>query len=154
LRPCILSSSSPPPQVSAPSLDYRHPIIPSSLVLRVYPFPATSEWKTAFSVSRDKEEVFSIPAVGEVDRKIQFRTGLSKLCLDFSFLLLRATLRTFSIGEICQYFADEGVSRTQRGGSPTAVISISRRGWVDTVPEPLLLRKCCSADLWICSQEL
>jgi hypothetical protein len=54
-------------------------------------------------------------------------------------------------------FADRGVSRSQRGGSLTAVISVfvnrSRyvffqvvpqlysRGWVDPVPDPLLLRK-------------
>jgi hypothetical protein len=36
---------------------------------------------------------------------------------------------------------------------------LSSRGWVDPVPDPLLLRKCVSVgnrtrDLWICSQEL
>jgi hypothetical protein len=60
-------------------------------------------------------------------------------------------------------FADSGVSRGQGNGSPTAVISVSRpepyfsfqvapqlysRGWVDPVPEPLLLRKSGSARNW------
>jgi hypothetical protein len=36
---------------------------------------------------------------------------------------------------------------------------LSSRGWVDHVPDPLLLRKSCRAgnwtrDLWICSQEI
>jgi hypothetical protein len=66
-------------------------------------------------------------------------------------------------------FSDRGVSRGQRGGSPTVVNlsfldrscyfffqvvpHLSSRGWVDPVPEPLLLRKSGSAenrnrDLW------
>jgi hypothetical protein len=71
-------------------------------------------------------------------------------------------------------FADRGVSRGQRNGSPRPYSRISRpepllflplapqlysRGWVDPVRDPLLLRKSGSAgnrtrDLWICSQEL
>jgi hypothetical protein len=72
-------------------------------------------------------------------------------------------------------FADRGVSRGQRGGSSTAVNlpcsrpealllfeaapHLSSWGWVDPVPEPLLLRKFGSArnrthDLWVRSQEL
>jgi hypothetical protein len=64
---------------------------------------------------------------------------------------------------------------SQRNGSPRPLISVFRtrsryfpiqvasqlssRGWVDTVPDPLLLRKSGSAgnrtpDLWICIQEL
>jgi hypothetical protein len=36
---------------------------------------------------------------------------------------------------------------------------LSSRSWVDPVPDPLLLRKICSAGnptwyLWVCSQEL
>ena len=72
-------------------------------------------------------------------------------------------------------FADRGVSHGQRNGSPRPfLISFSRpepllfihvapqltsRGWVDPVPDPLLLRKSGSAgnrtrDLCICSQKL
>jgi hypothetical protein len=72
-------------------------------------------------------------------------------------------------------FVDRGVSRGQRGGSPT-VVNVSfldrsryfsfkylliypHKGWVDPVPDPLLLRKSCSAgnptwDLWVSSQEV
>jgi hypothetical protein len=67
------------------------------------------------------------------------------------------------------------MSRGQRSGAPTVVNlsfldrsryflfqvapHLSSRGWVDAVPDPLLLRKSCSAwnrirDLWVCSQEL
>jgi hypothetical protein len=59
------------------------------------------------------------------------------------------------------------VLRGQRNGSPPAVNPVfiqvapqlSSQGWVDPVPDPLLLRKCSSArnrtrDLGICSQEL
>jgi hypothetical protein len=58
-------------------------------------------------------------------------------------------------------FADRGVSRSQRGGSSTGVIlffldrsrhfffqvapQLYSRGWVDPVPDPLLLRKSGSA---------
>jgi hypothetical protein len=69
---------------------------------------------------------------------------------------------------------DRGMSRGQRGGSPTAVnLSFSDRshyvffqvaphlsswGWMDSVPDPLLLWKCGRAGnrtryLWVCSQE-
>jgi hypothetical protein len=72
-------------------------------------------------------------------------------------------------------FVDRGVSHSQRGGTPTAVnLSLpdrsrqcffqvapylSLRGWVDLVPDPLLLRKSGSAenltrDFWVCSQEV
>jgi hypothetical protein len=71
-------------------------------------------------------------------------------------------------------FADRRMSRSQRGVSPTAVISVFRpepllffqvatqlysRDWVDPVPGLLLLRKSGSTgnqtgNLWICSQEL
>jgi hypothetical protein len=72
-------------------------------------------------------------------------------------------------------FVDSGASRGQRGGSPTVVnlsfLDRSRyfsfryflihphEGWVDLVPDPLLLRKSGSAgnrswDLWISSQEV
>ena len=71
--------------------------------------------------------------------------------------------------------ADRGVSRAQRNGSPRPLISVfwtgaatifiqvapqlTSRGWVDPVPDPLLLRKSGSAgnrtrDLYICSQKL
>jgi hypothetical protein len=67
------------------------------------------------------------------------------------------------------------MSRGQRNGSPRLLnlgfldrsrhfsiqvaTQLSSRGWVDPVPDPLLLRKSGSAgnrtwDLWICSQEL
>jgi hypothetical protein len=61
-------------------------------------------------------------------------------------------------------FADRGVSRGQSGGSFTAVnvcfldrnryfifpvaIQLSLRGWVDPVPDPLLLRKSGNAGNW------
>jgi hypothetical protein len=71
-------------------------------------------------------------------------------------------------------FADRGVSRSQRGRSPSAVISISRpeplqflpsSSWIvltrlsGPVPDPLFLRKFGSAGNWTqnlltCSQEL
>jgi hypothetical protein len=72
-------------------------------------------------------------------------------------------------------FADRGVSRGQRGGTPMVVNAIfldrsryfffqvashlSSQVWVDLVPDPLPLRKSGSAwnraqDLWVCSQEL
>jgi hypothetical protein len=72
-------------------------------------------------------------------------------------------------------FADRGVSRGQRGGSPTVVNlsfldrsryvffqvapHLSSGGWVDPVPDLLLLWKSGSArnrtrDLWVCSQEV
>jgi hypothetical protein len=72
-------------------------------------------------------------------------------------------------------FVDRGMSRSQGGGSPTVVnlcfldrsryfsfnylLIYPHKGWVDPVPDPLLLRKCGSAgnrtrDLWVSSQEL
>jgi hypothetical protein len=72
-------------------------------------------------------------------------------------------------------FAEDGVSRGHRGGSPTVVnLNCCRletllsfqvaphlysRGWVDPVPDPLLLRKFGSAqnltqDLWVNIQKL
>jgi hypothetical protein len=72
-------------------------------------------------------------------------------------------------------FVDGGVSRGQRGRSPTVVnlsfpdrsryfsfkqlLIYSHKGWADHVPELLLLRKSGSAgnrmrDLWVSSQEL
>jgi hypothetical protein len=72
-------------------------------------------------------------------------------------------------------FGDRGVSCGQRGGSPTAVnlsfldrsgyfcfkylLIYPHKGWVDPVPDPLLLRKFGSAGnrtryLWLSSQEL
>jgi hypothetical protein len=72
-------------------------------------------------------------------------------------------------------FLDRGVSCGQRGESPTAINinfldrsryflfkvapHLSSRGWVDPVPDPLLLRKSGSAgnrtrDLCVCSQEM
>jgi hypothetical protein len=72
-------------------------------------------------------------------------------------------------------FAVRGVSRDQRGESPTVgnpsyldriryfffqlAPHLSSRGSVDPVPDPLLLRKCDSAwnrtwDLWLCRKEL
>jgi hypothetical protein len=72
-------------------------------------------------------------------------------------------------------FADRGVSRGQRSGYPTAINlsfldpsryyffqkapQLSSWGWVDPIPDPLLLRTSGSAenrtwDLWLCSQEL
>jgi hypothetical protein len=79
------------------------------------------------------------------------------------------------VGEVSANFYGYRVWRGQRNGSPRPLISVfytrSRyiyiklapqlhtRGWVDLVPNPLLLRKSDSAgnltaDLWICSQEL
>jgi hypothetical protein len=76
---------------------------------------------------------------------------------------------------LVQTFADRGVSRGQLGGTPTVVNlsfldrsryfsfqvapHLSSRGWVDPVPDPLLLRKSGSAGnrtrgLWVCSQEV
>jgi hypothetical protein len=72
-------------------------------------------------------------------------------------------------------FVDRGLSRGQRDGKPTAgnltfidwscyfffqvALHLSSRGWVDAVPEPLLLRKCSGVGnptlhFLICSQEL
>jgi hypothetical protein len=72
-------------------------------------------------------------------------------------------------------FADRGVSRCQRGKTPTTVNlrflyrgcyfffqvtpHLCSRGWVDPVPNQSLLRKYGSArnrtrDFWVCSQEL
>jgi hypothetical protein len=71
-------------------------------------------------------------------------------------------------------FADGGLSRGQRGRTPTAVnlsfldrnryfsfqvVHLCSRGWVDPVPDPLLHRESDSAcnrtrDLWVCRQEL
>jgi hypothetical protein len=72
-------------------------------------------------------------------------------------------------------FADRGVSRGQHGESPTAINlsfldwnhyflfqvahHLSSQGWVDPIPDPLLLRKFGSTgdttqDLWVCSQEV
>jgi hypothetical protein len=71
-------------------------------------------------------------------------------------------------------FVDGGLSHGQHGWTPTAVNLFSRLelllffqvvphlsswGWVNPVPDPLLLRKSGSAenrtqDLWVCSQEL
>ena len=80
--------------------------------------------------------------------------------------------------KIVPTFADRGVSRGQRNGSPRPLISVygtwiatyfiqvtpqltsrGSRGWVYPVPDPLLLRKSGSAgnrtrDLCICSQNL
>jgi hypothetical protein len=71
-------------------------------------------------------------------------------------------------------FADRGVSRGQRGGTPTALIlsfldlspyfffQVAHHlfwwGWVDPVQDPLLLRKSGNVkirtrDLWVCSQK-
>jgi hypothetical protein len=72
-------------------------------------------------------------------------------------------------------FLDKGVSRGERGGSP-AVVNLSfldriryfsfkellihsQKGWVDPVPDPLLLRKSGRSenrtrDLWVSGQEL
>jgi hypothetical protein len=71
-------------------------------------------------------------------------------------------------------FVDRGVLRGQRGGSPTVVnlsfldrshyfsfkylLIYPHKGWVDSVPDPLLLRKSVSngnrtQDLWVCTQE-
>jgi hypothetical protein len=72
-------------------------------------------------------------------------------------------------------FADSGASSGQRGGSPTVVnlsfldrsryfsfkqlLIYSHKGWVDPVPNPLLLRKCgisrnVTRDFWVSSQDL
>jgi hypothetical protein len=64
-------------------------------------------------------------------------------------------------------FVDRWVLRDQRGGSPSpepllffqAAPQLSSRGWVDPIPDLLLLRKSGSAvnqtrDLWVTSQEL
>jgi hypothetical protein len=79
------------------------------------------------------------------------------------------------VGEVSDNFWGWRVSSGQRNGSPRPLISmfqtrsryfsiqvnpqLSSRGWVDPVPDPLLLRKSGRAgnrtrDLWICSQEL
>jgi hypothetical protein len=72
-------------------------------------------------------------------------------------------------------FVDRGVSRGQRGVSPTVVnlgfldrsrycsfkqlLIYPHKGWVDPVPDPLLLKKSGSTgngtrDLWVCSEEV
>jgi hypothetical protein len=64
-------------------------------------------------------------------------------------------------------FVNRRMSHGQRGGSPTVVnvsfldrsLIYSHKGWVDPVPDPLLLRKSGNAgnrtrDLWVSSQEL
>jgi hypothetical protein len=64
--------------------------------------------------------------------------------------------------DLVSTFVDRGVSRGQRGGSPTVVNlsfidrnryfsfqvapHLSSRGWVDPVPDPLLLRKSGSQE--------
>jgi hypothetical protein len=79
------------------------------------------------------------------------------------------------VGEVSAKFSGYRLSRGQHNGSPRPLISIfytrSRylslqvapqlysRGYVNPVPDPILLRKFGSAgnrtrDLWICSQEL
>jgi hypothetical protein len=77
-------------------------------------------------------------------------------------------------GYLVPTFVDRGVSRDKRGGSPEVVSlsfldrsryfclrssHLSSQGWVDPVPDPLLLRKsgCVgnrTRDLWISSQKL
>jgi hypothetical protein len=60
------------------------------------------------------------------------------------------------LAKLVPIFLDRGVSRSQRGGPPTAVISDFYTGdaiflsstseaELDPVPDPLLLRKCSSA---------
>jgi hypothetical protein len=72
-------------------------------------------------------------------------------------------------------FVDRGLPRGQLGGSPTVVnlnfldwsryfsfkylLIYPHKGWVDPIPDPLLIRKSGSAgnrtqDLWVSSQEL
>jgi hypothetical protein len=84
------------------------------------------------------------------------------------------TERPQLVGEVIANFRGYRVSRGQPNGSPRPLISVFQtrsryfsiqvaprlysRGWVDPVPDPLLLRKSCSVgnrtrDLWICSQE-
>jgi hypothetical protein len=75
--------------------------------------------------------------------------------LESSGELCRPRVYSFS-AKLAPTSADRGVSRSQRGGSPTALIPVTRpepllfyqvapqlypRGWVDPVPDPLLLRK-------------
>jgi hypothetical protein len=76
---------------------------------------------------------------------------------------------------LVQTFTDRRVSRGQRGGTPVVVHlsyldrsryfffqvapHLSAWGWVDYIPDPMLLRKSCGAgnrtrDLYVCSQEL
>jgi hypothetical protein len=78
------------------------------------------------------------------------------------------------VGEVVQTFEERGVARSAQR-IPTVVNlgfldrsryfffqvapKLSSRGWVDHVPDPLLLRKSWSAgnrarDLWICSKKL
>jgi hypothetical protein len=84
------------------------------------------------------------------------------------------TERPQLVGEVSANFSDTGchvVSVTDPYGSSLGFLDRSRyfffhvapqlysRGWVDPVPDPLLLRKSGSAgnrtqDLWICSQRL
>jgi hypothetical protein len=75
------------------------------------------------------------------------------------------TERLSLVGEVVPTFADRGVSCGQRNESPRshyyffqAAPQLYSRGWVDPVPDRLLLRKCGSAghrtqNLCICSQE-
>jgi hypothetical protein len=78
------------------------------------------------------------------------------------------------VREVSANIFGKRVSRGQRNGSPRPYSRFSRqepllsiqvspqlysRGWVDSVPDPQLLRKSVSAwnrtrDIWICSQEL
>jgi hypothetical protein len=85
------------------------------------------------------------------------------------------TERPPHVDEVSANFCGYSMSRGQRNGSPRLLICIfytrsryfsiqvapqlSSRGWVDPVPDTLLLRKCGSAGngaryLWICSKEL
>jgi hypothetical protein len=102
-------------------------------------------------------------------------------CVDYvhtekiSIVLVRKrpipTERRPLVGEVSANFCGQKVSRGQRNGSPRPYSRFCRpepllfhpklysRGWVDPVPNPLLLRKSGRArtrtrDLWICSQEL
>jgi hypothetical protein len=85
-----------------------------------------------------------------------------------------STERPPLVGEVSANFSGERLSDGQRNESPRPLFRFSRpksllsfqvvpqlssRGWVDPVPDPLLLRRSGSAgkrtrDLWICSQKL
>jgi hypothetical protein len=70
------------------------------------------------------------------------------------------------LAKIVPTFADRGCHMVSATDPPRSLIRFSwpepqlySRGWVDPVPDPLLLRRSGSAgnrirDLWICSQEL
>jgi hypothetical protein len=65
-------------------------VVPSFHVPRDFPFLPYLERKPSFGAGRDVAPICCLPTVGEVGRRISFRSGLSKFCLDSSLPSLRA----------------------------------------------------------------